>query len=308
MAAKQAVDTIARAGRGPFIALLALATSACATVGGSQALVRAPEEYIREASTFGEQAALEHYATLPVERRAEYRDKVIAIHLSAIEARYWQFRTHLSREIKTTSLVSDGLVLGLTGIGAVANGAANELSAAAAAITGARASINRELYFERTLPALLSAMEANRLRVKTRILTAQQAGADQYSLARAFGDLTELALAGSLDGAIQEVTEEASADAAGAKRDYEAVAVNACNATAEISASWRDFNRAVRELGADRQANAAAIAATAEAMGITPDELFNFQRRTAVLNTEFCTPEEAAGLAGQVAAARGGAQ
>ena len=40
-------------------------------------------------------------------------------------------------------------MLALTGAGSVAKGAANELSAAASGLTGARGAVNKELYFEK---------------------------------------------------------------------------------------------------------------------------------------------------------------
>ncbi len=88
----------------------------------------------------------------PDERTIE-RNRVVASYLMAADAKYDQFRGDLSRNVKGGNVAFDLATLGLTGL-ALAPGRRlrEDLAAGATVIGGARASLNRELYFEKTLP------------------------------------------------------------------------------------------------------------------------------------------------------------
>jgi hypothetical protein len=87
--------------------------------------------------------------------REAWRNEVIDARLRAIDLRYNEWEQRLYQEQVETAFGTDLLLLGLTGAGAV-SGASNVLSAAAVGVTGARASIDRNAYYNRTLPALIA--------------------------------------------------------------------------------------------------------------------------------------------------------
>ena len=161
---------------------------------------------------------------------------------TVLDARYLEFRAAISKEQKGGNFALDTAILGASALGAVVKGAANEFSAAAAALTGTRSSLNREVYFERTLPAIIKTMEASRIRVRAQIV--QYLRADDiatYPLEQAFADITLYQLSTTIGGAIQEVTE-----AAGKAADAEIMkvenAIESCGPTDEIGAYWRRIN------------------------------------------------------------------
>jgi hypothetical protein len=151
------------------------------------------------------------YSTSDANEQKGYRDTVIAIYMRTADDRYREFRGALSRETKGANFGLGLGVLGLTtGATVAAERTAHFLSAGAAALSGAQGALSKEVYFEKTLPALLAGMEASRLRIKTQILVRMQEAASSYSLSEAFMDLDRYEAAASLDSAIEMVTAEAS--------------------------------------------------------------------------------------------------
>ena len=178
--------------------------------------------------------------------RAVYRNRVVTSYLMAIDARYFDFRRGLSREIKGGNIGLDIALLGLTGTASIWEKAADELAAGATAIAGGRASLNRELYFERTLPALITLMEAERLRVRTDILRGLARTESEYTIEEAFADITRYQSAATLDGAIARATASAAEDAREAEYDFDQ-AVVLCRPTPEAEQARRDL---LNQLGA----------------------------------------------------------
>jgi hypothetical protein len=84
------------------------------------------------------------------------------------------------------------------------------LNSASAAVTGAEGAISKELYYQRTLPALISQMEANRTIVKVNILKGIKQSDADYPLVQAYVDLESLKNAGGVPLAISNVTQAAS--------------------------------------------------------------------------------------------------
>lgn len=149
----------------------------------------------------------------------QWRDAKISSCIDIIDAKYAEFQAELRRQIITSNLGTDLAVIGLGGIGSVASkGVSNALSAASAGLVGAKAAIDKDIYFQQTLPALLSAMTANRNTVYLRIRQ-KQTGPGPYSLADARADIRTYQAAGNIDEAIKGLTATAAkAEAVSADR------------------------------------------------------------------------------------------
>ena len=106
----------------------------------------------------------------------------------------------------------DLAILALNGFGAVAGVAATKaaLAAASAGVLGAQGSINKDLYYQRTIPALLAQMDANRTNAKTTIIVGLKQDDLNCSLPQAYIDLGTLRNAGGIPSAISNVTQTAS--------------------------------------------------------------------------------------------------
>src|SRR5262249_25685788 len=93
------------------------------------------------------------------------------------------------------------------------------------------AAINRDLYFQRTLPALLAQMEANRAKVKLKILAGIKQSDDQYSLPLADLDLADLKSAGSMPAAVSNITQQATNDTPTAENKSDALRTGTVSST-----------------------------------------------------------------------------
>jgi hypothetical protein len=144
------------------------------------------------------------------EKRA-YRDEVIFVYLTAVDARYQNFLIGLSRQNKGTNLLLDSLTLGLTGGASLAGKTtANGLSAGAAFASGAQGKINARLFYEKSLPALISMMEAERYKKKADIIRkVSKLDATEYGMAEALADISEFQDAATMERAITLLTEAA---------------------------------------------------------------------------------------------------
>lgn len=226
-----ATISVAARVRGSLRRLLILATliplGACASFDGHPVPVIAVDRSVQIAGAYPVDTALrEFYARRTVDERTEYRDMIISIYMTAAESRYQDFRRKLSRQSKGSNFGLGVAALGLSsGASFAGERAANILSAGAAALTGTKSALDKEVYFEKTLPALMAGMDAARTRVRTNILKRMQTKADKYSLAEAFLDLSEYETAASLDSAIQMVTADASRRVAVEENAYDGVAL-----------------------------------------------------------------------------------
>lgn len=229
-------------GRVAAATMLASLTSCASFSGMPKAVIPVSTATTMSADAGVGKAISDNAALADDDLKRAHRNRIISAYLFAADARYFEFRAAISKDQKGGNFGLDAAILGASGLGAVVKGAANEFSAAAAALTGTRSSLNREVYFERTLPAIIKTMEANRIKVRAEIV--QHLRADDiatYPLEQAFADVTLYQLSTTIDGAIQEVTE-----AAGKAADAELIrvenAIESCGPTDQIGAYWRRIN------------------------------------------------------------------
>jgi hypothetical protein len=109
---------------------------------------------------------------------------------------------------------------------------------------GAKTAISADLFYQRTLPALIAQMDANRASVKAVLLTGLAKSDAQYPLPRALVDLQQLSDAGSMIGAVGSITESAAIQKEAAEgnlavtrtAEYKATLLTRQNLVAEIKA------------------------------------------------------------------------
>lgn len=150
-----------------------------------------------------------------------YRNMIIGTYLMAADLRFNDFRRDLSRQSRGSSFGLDVGILGFAGGASIAaERTANILSAIASGLTGTRAALNRDIFFDRTLPALFAGMDSARTEMRTAIMVNLRRSATDYPLPVALGDLASYENAGSLDSAIQRVTGDATRRADEAQQNY----------------------------------------------------------------------------------------
>lgn len=217
------------------IAFVALPLAACASFSG----MPDPVLDVRTATAIPAnlqpaQAVAAFWNETDEGRRKALRNRVIAVYMAAMDARYAEFRRALAKEVRGGNLGLDVATLGVGGLGSLAKGSANELAALSAFLTGSRTSINKEIYFEQTLPALVATMDANRIKARGTILSHLQDSAQAYPIELAYADLANYELAASIDGAVQQLTSEAAKNLADEERRYAAVTAS-CGPTQEAT-------------------------------------------------------------------------
>jgi hypothetical protein len=144
--------------------------------------------------------------------RTQERNQIIFARLRGYDIEFSNFERQLYGQSNAITLGSDlvGLILG--GLTATTGNATTKaaLGAASTGIIGANAAINKDLYYQRTIPALLTQMEANRLKAKLLIVQGMAQPDFKYPLMQAYIDLDAYKDAGSIPSAISSVTQSAA--------------------------------------------------------------------------------------------------
>jgi len=292
-----------------WLALSALSLAGCASTEGAQRPVIGVQGTTKLAQDHDLATALTNFGSDDNSSRGglskqAYRDLIVGIYMNAIDARYRQFTTNLSSESKRTGLGLDLAVIGLTGWASVAKHTiVNEISAVAGGFAGARGAIDKNLYFDQTLPALIAAMDAEHLKVGSEILRNLQRNATEYPLVVAIGDLNRYELAGSLNAAIQTVTSQASQKREEAKAEYEN-AVKACDSPEDLQANRTTIMKWVVARKNESPPNSAALKGLLDKMALSvPDNpdaaAYAAAARTAIQNDileNYCSNAKLAGL------------
>lgn len=160
-------------------------------------------------------AALKEYydkAANPAEQ-ALVRNRFIEMRTGLIDHHYASFRSSLYAQRVGSAVGVDLATLGLNIAGVLTPGehAKTAMNALSGGLIGGKASIDKNVYFDRTLPALLSQMEAQRNTVRLRLLTGMAEPTARYPLLQAAADLAEYYAAGTLAGAVAGITQQAAA-------------------------------------------------------------------------------------------------
>jgi len=144
----------------------------------------------------------------------EARDRFISGRLTLMNIRYIQFVRKLSSERQLVDSAAEMLVLGLNIAGASFSDAVTKtvLAGLAASVTGSKQVIDKNYYFEKTIPALVGQMNAERKKALVPILGGvRRHTLDEYPFPQAVTDLYNYYNAGTFSGAIQAIQVEAGA-------------------------------------------------------------------------------------------------
>jgi hypothetical protein len=141
------------------------------------------------------------------------RNDIISGRLRAVDLNYYAFVKALFQQYNASTLGADIAVLGLNAAGAVSGGALTKsaLAAASAGIVGVKGAIDADLFYQKTLPALVAQMDAQRKTVLANILKGLSEELDKYPLQQGLGDVDAYYAAGTIPGAISGVITDAGA-------------------------------------------------------------------------------------------------
>jgi hypothetical protein len=143
-------------------------------------------------------------------QRAQIRNEIILGRLHAYDITFADFEKRLYGDGNGVTLGGDLTALVLTGLTATMGGAATKsaLGAASTGVIGAKAAIDKDLYYQKTIPALLAQMEADRLVAKLPIVAGLKLSDAEYPLIQAYIDLDAYKNAGSIPAAINAINKD----------------------------------------------------------------------------------------------------
>lgn len=292
-----------------------LGTSACASLSASPEAVITPAAMRDATAVDTVKVAMDKFYAASDSQRGNltakaYRNRIIGLYMNAIDANYYAFRNRLTQDERETAIGMDMLLLGLAGAASIARTAAvDELTAGIAVVTGARATIDKNLFFDRTLPAVLSATEAERAKARRTILEKMRLDDLEYPIVAAFADLQDYQLAGTLERGVSRMTEIASTDSAAEKERLDN-AVLVCRSTspnrATLTARLRTLVGYPNLLADAEQTRRLGLAAGK--VGVTADPANNkatWDKIYAALGAKYCSDEERTAIIDDIQAAIG---
>ncbi|MFZ1991427.1 MAG: hypothetical protein WAW96_16840 [Alphaproteobacteria bacterium] len=146
------------------------------------------------------------------ELRRAMRDDIVLGRMRAYDIEFSLFQRSLNSGGNYISVGSDLTALVLNGLGATTGNAATKsaLSAASGGVIGAQGVVNKDLFYQKTVPAIIAQMEANRAKVKLAIFAGLKQPDAEYALKRADSDLSDLNDAGSLPNAVSNITQQST--------------------------------------------------------------------------------------------------
>lgn len=199
--------------------LLILATTAllssCSTIrnGGSPEPSFDIESDLKQLSTeFESSTNITNYYNTAAARRLDARNRFISGRLVQIDLQYLKFIKALTADKQQLDAATDIAALSINLAGTLVGGARakTNLAAAAAGIGGAKTTIDKDFYYEKSIEALVATMNAKRKEMLIPILTGLSSTIDQYPFERALTDLQSYYLAGTLNGAVQFINVQAA--------------------------------------------------------------------------------------------------
>jgi hypothetical protein len=168
------------------------------------------------------------------------RNDVVLNRMRVYDMEFSLFARDLSSTNNSVSIGTDLTALALNGLGATTGNAATKaaLAAASGGVIAANGAVDKDLFYQKTIPALIAQMQADRLTAETTILQGLKNSDADYPLQRAELDLDTLNDAGSLNSAIAAITQQASTQQAQSQMTANQTSVMAYTPSAVTILTW----------------------------------------------------------------------
>jgi hypothetical protein len=199
--------------------------TACSAIRGYPESPEDTDAAVARLSAAAEAARAQYEQATDIQIRTALRNRIVYAELQIQEILFTDFQARLWADNNIFTTGGDLIILILSGLGATTGDAGTKaaLSAASAGIVGARGVISKDIFYQRTLPAILAQMSANRDLVKAAILDNMNKKDDiTYPIAAAEMDLQVLQRASGIANAVQNITQTAVA-----RKELAAAEVNA---------------------------------------------------------------------------------
>ena len=192
------------------LTLLLVAVTGCAGIDSAPPRIGTEANALQVADAYFDRILRRYLAASP-QKQKEIRNGFIENRTALVDQGYAGFRQTLYTQRVGMNVGVDLATLGLNAVGAVTGSAPAKtgLHALSGGLIGSKASIDKNVFFDRTMPALLAQMEAQRSAVRLRLLAGMMVGPDRYPLMQARADLEDYYVAGTMVGAIGNITTQA---------------------------------------------------------------------------------------------------
>jgi hypothetical protein len=192
----------------------ALLVSGCASVDGYPNRLEYSEQYVAEVAPYASPGVVQRYnGTTDVTTATLLRNNTVTARIFSIDANFHQFVRDLTTQQNLSTIGVDWAAIGLASAGAVVGSAQTKaiLAAISAGLLGAKASVDKDVFYNKTIPALITLMEGQRKIVLARIYVGLKKGVTDYTLYQALADLDDYYNAGTINGALVGLTTTAGA-------------------------------------------------------------------------------------------------
>jgi hypothetical protein len=149
------------------------------------------------------------------------RNQILDDFMYLIDVNYYKFETELYQGRAIFDTTTDLAILGLGAAGALATHSGTQaiLSAISGGIGGSRTSINKNFFYEKSTQALIAKMQSSRKTIEEFIRKGMTLSLKDYSLVHGLKNIVQYHNAGTIVGALENITADAGAEKA--KSDIE---------------------------------------------------------------------------------------
>lgn len=233
--------------------VIAISVGSCLLFPGCTAMRAQPE---RSGDIATELQQLEQYFaanvlatynddTKPEEAKRQYRDEVILGRVRSIDLHFNIFESAVSEESKLLNVGTDWTVIGLSAAGTLVPSAGTKaiLAAISGGLVGAKGSVDKHVFYEKTMSVLLAEMRAARRKKMVAIMKGLTQPTTEYPLLKGLVDLEEYFKAGTIDGALTGIAVASGAKAA--KADLNLTVLNRIRETTFLLPTQEKAGRAL---------------------------------------------------------------
>jgi hypothetical protein len=156
-----------------------------------------------------------------LESKKLIRNEIVDERILEADSQFNDFELALWQEGIGSGIGTDWVQLAISAATATAGGESLKsiLGAVSTGLTGAKASFDKNAFFDKTLPAILAQIVAEREKIRASIERSKQLPVADYTLFAALSDIRNFIRAGTIPGGIQTTAEEAGAKAATADEE-----------------------------------------------------------------------------------------
>jgi hypothetical protein len=194
---------------GLAVAGIGLLVAGCASIEGYPNRLEYSQQYVAEVGPYASpEAVLRYNATTDLTTATLLRNNTVTARIFSIDANFHQFVRELTTQQNLSAVGVDWAAIGLASAGAVVGSSQTKsiLAAISAGLLGAKASVDKDIFYNKTIPALITLMEAQRKVVLAQIYVGLKKGASEYTLYQALADLDSYYNAGTINGALVGLT------------------------------------------------------------------------------------------------------